>query len=654
MEVDLDVSVDGSKTNDVGQNVDGIIMNDGDIHGEDEGGVDFPLPCKGMEFGSLEEAYSFYREYARIVGFDTLKKSTSCGRNREFTHATFACSREGKKKQTIGVRNPRPCYKVGCKASMHVSRRKHGKWAINNFNNEHNHELQPIQARYLRGRRSTNPTSKDNTDILHAFGVHISNIYAAMVKQCGGYQDVDFSEDMGDHFDRECRLAVNKEEAQVLLNYFTNMQEHNSSFFYAIDLNDEQCLRNVLWVDAKARHDYVNFGDVVCFDTTYLTNRYKMPFAPFIGVNNHCQPTLLGCALIADGTTSRYVWLMKTWLRAMGGVAPKVIVTDQDDAIKAAITQVFPSARHRFCLWHILSKVPQNLSHVIKRHVNFMGEFKKCIYRSWTEEEFEDQWLKMIQIFELGEDEWLKSLYEDRKLWVPTYMTDTFFAGMSTVQRSQSIYDKYVHKETTVKEFLKQYKIVLQDMCEKEYRADYDSWHGIPVLQTCSPYEKQMSTTYTTEVFKKFQVEVLEIVSCQVRKEKEDGTTTTFKVKDFEEQDDFIVAWDETKSVISCLCRCFEYNGFLCRHAMAVLHTSAVPKIPSHYILNRWTKDVKSGQAMNQISGELQCRIQRCNDICQRVLKLIEYGSISQDSYNVVVRGIVETLMHCESFCNPI
>ena len=44
---------------------------------------------------------------------------------------------------------------------------------------------------------------------------------------------------------------------------------------------------NFFWVDARSRLAYEQFGDVITFDTTYKTNKYSMPFAPFTGLNNH-------------------------------------------------------------------------------------------------------------------------------------------------------------------------------------------------------------------------------------------------------------------------------------------------------------------------------------------------------------------------------
>ncbi|KHN05673.1 Protein FAR1-RELATED SEQUENCE 1 [Glycine soja] len=47
-------------------------------------------------------------------------------------------------------------------------------------------------------------------------------------------------------------------------------------------------------------------------------------------------------------------------------------------------------------------------------------------------EQFEKRWWKLINRFELKNDEWVQSLYEDRKKWVPTFMQDISLAGLST------------------------------------------------------------------------------------------------------------------------------------------------------------------------------------------------------------------------------
>jgi hypothetical protein len=88
-----------------------------------------------------------------------------------------------------------------------------------------------------------------------------------------------------------------------------------------MEMNDECRLQNVLWADARSRAAYEFFGDIVTFDTTYLTNIYNMPFAPFVRVNHHGQSILLGAGLISSEDTDTFVWLFKSWLDCMNGRA---------------------------------------------------------------------------------------------------------------------------------------------------------------------------------------------------------------------------------------------------------------------------------------------------------------------------------------------
>uniref|UniRef100_A0A2V0UNL5 Protein FAR1-RELATED SEQUENCE n=1 Tax=Quercus pubescens TaxID=39471 RepID=A0A2V0UNL5_9ROSI len=265
------------------------------------------------------------------------------------------------------------------------------------------------------------------------------------------------------------------------------------------------------------------------------------------------------------------------------------------------------------------------------------------------------KFLKDFERFELKEDEWMQSLYDDRKLWVPTYMKDVCLAGMSTVQRSESVnsfFDKFVHKKTTVQEFVKQYELILQDRYEEEAKADSDTWNKQPTLKSPSPLEKSVSVVYTHAVFKKFQAELLGVVACHPKKERQDEAITTFRVQEFDRSQDFMVIWNEMKSEISCICRLYEYKGYLCRHAMIVLQICGLSAIPSQYILKRWTKDAKSRHLLGEVSELVQSRMQRYNDICQRAMKLSEEGSLSQESYSLAIRTLDEAFGSCVSMNN--
>lgn len=58
-----------------------------------------------------------------------------------------------------------------------------------------------------------------------------------------------------------------------------------------------------MWIDPKSKIDYQNFGAVMCFGS--YTNAYLMPFVPIVGINNHLQIVIFGCALILDARAPR-------------------------------------------------------------------------------------------------------------------------------------------------------------------------------------------------------------------------------------------------------------------------------------------------------------------------------------------------------------
>ncbi|GMQ00716.1 hypothetical protein CsSME_00047684 [Camellia sinensis var. sinensis] len=499
-------------------------------------------PQDDMEFESNEAAYAYYKEYAKSVGFGTAKLSSRRSRaSKEFIDAKFSCIRYGNKQQSDDAINPRPSPKIGCKASMHVKRRPNGKWYIHSFVKEHNHDLLPAQAHLFRSHRNVDLLNNDSK-------IRRKKILAAVSKQYSAYQYTGSLENyIRNQHDKGRNLTLEEGDAQALLELFVHMQEENPKFFYAVDLNEEHRLRNVFWVDAKGMDDYTNFGDVVSFDTTYVTNK------------------------------------------------------------------------------------------------------------SWTEEQFEKRWWKLLDGFNLREGEWMQSLYEDRKLWVPTFMRDISFAGLSTASRSESLssfFDKYVHGETNLRGFIERYKVILEDRYEEEAKADFDAWHETPELKSPSPFEKQMSLVYTHEIFKKFQVEVLGAAACHLNKEKEDEATITYAVTDLEDNQDFIVEWNESKSNICCSCRLFEYNGYLCRHAIVVLQMSGVFSIPFKYILQRWTNAATSRHAISERLDDIQCKVRHYNDLCRRAIILGEEGSLSQESYNIALGAIKEALKQCASVNN--
>jgi hypothetical protein len=292
---------------------------------------------------------------------------------------------------------------------------------------------------------------------------HDENIPLSKVQQSfGGSSNPFDSRDCWNYVAKErLRDRYNADgDAEHVRRYFQERRESDPYFYFAIDRDEVGRAVNFFWVDSRARLEYAKFGDAVTFDTTYRTNMYKMPFAIFTGVNNHHQSILLGCALLENETESTFVWLFEHWLQAMVGKAPISIITDQDRAMRPAIVKVLPTTRHRYCIWHIKKKCGEKLGHIYFKKSTFKKTFKKCIFFTYTPVKFEEAWAAMIQEYGLEENKWLMELYEIREMWIPTYCRVTFFAGMNTTQRSESMnefFNAFVSIRSSLRKFVEGY-----------------------------------------------------------------------------------------------------------------------------------------------------------------------------------------------------
>ena len=119
-----------------------------------------------------------------------------------------------------------------------------------------------------------------------------------------------------------CELKKNLEsnDAQTLFEYLKNKQIEDPTFFYAVQIDEEDGrIANFFWADGQSIMDYACFGDAVSFDTTFQTSKCEMPFALILGTNHHKQTIFFGAALIFNETIESFVWLFETFLTAMSG-----------------------------------------------------------------------------------------------------------------------------------------------------------------------------------------------------------------------------------------------------------------------------------------------------------------------------------------------
>ncbi|KAJ3707249.1 hypothetical protein LUZ61_010954 [Rhynchospora tenuis] len=616
---------------------------------ETEATVEEPKePELGMVFESDEAAKGFYNEYARRLGFPFRvgRSRRSKGAEEVVIMKRLVCSKEGvyRKKQSgeEGMRKrERISMREGCKAMMEVIRDAPGRWVISKLEKSHNHRLGASnRVGYLRSRANFTDTASTSSDSKPSITNFSNPEHSTFLHQ----------NSFGEGGD-----------SQVLLDYFQKKQSENPDFFYALQVDSNSCITNALWADARSKAAYKRFGDVVTFDTTYKKNKYMMPVVVFSGLNHHLQTVIFGCALLVEETEFSLVWLFETWLAAMGGRDPVSIVTDQNRAVAAAVSKVFPGTRHRLCKWLILSRTKQKLSHLYNTHPALRAELESCIIESETVNSFEASWASIIEKYDLRKNSWLQVLFNIRQKWVPLYLKETFFGEMSPTQKIETMndfYKKYFNTRTSLKVFLTQFDMTMASRYEEEVLADLDSVRTPPTLKTASLIEKQAAKVYTKAVFNRFQEEFVQSLGYVVQKIRDGGTLKFSVTSDEDSLDTFYVTYNAARKTADCTCKNFEFCGVLCRHIFGVLLIVDPRKLPDEYFLKRWSKNAKMDLEPEAGYGVAQDSINsRYSDLCEDSIRCGEKGGATLGMYRnakEVLQKAYEEIIALEKDANRV
>nr|XP_043615691.1 protein FAR1-RELATED SEQUENCE 5-like [Erigeron canadensis] len=554
----------------------GYLVNNVDIENELEGNIvaSVNFECHedenehddnivGKVFDTPEDTYAFYNRYALLHGFgirihwDFKNKIT-----KEIYRKIFVCNKEGFKRLKSGTcGKSRRELRVGCKAKFRISKTKDAKWIVDMFDDTHNHELTKSPAKVIKHRSHSK--------------LHRSMACKSLMLDLG-------------------KSGLRPSNIKKAINAMKYPFEANITSKQCVDVLSQQRKQ---YKDGRSRDAYLKFGDVVVFDVTYMTNRFRLPFAPFVGVNHHGQSILFGGALLENEKEESFQWLFKHFLKCMFNKYPSAIITDQDKAIGNAISTVFPNTRRRYCVWHIKRHRLEHLRPFSSRHSDFQESYNRWV-NSDTIEEFETHWPTICDKYNLESSGWMMDMYNQRRSWVKAFWNDIFLAGMTTSQRSESIhsyFDGYVNSNTMLNEFVIQYDKVVADRRAAEEDEDFHTMNTMPVLSSCHPIEAKVGKCYTKRIFEVFKKEWTDATSNITHETLSKSLELTiYRVGHLNAEKKYwkVVKFQSLNEVeVTCSCSMFETFGILCKHILYVMKKKHVEILPDRYILPRWTLD---------------------------------------------------------------
>ena len=630
----------------LGNNIDVNIVQNGE-----QSVVDY-TPHLEMEFESEVAAYEFYNKYSRRIGFGIRREyGNKSKKDGILTSRRFTCFKEGKRgvdKRDHLTKEGRVETRTGCDARMVISLdRKIGKYKVVDFVTQHNHLLEP--PGYFHTPRSHRQISESRASQVVAAdesGLKRKDFHEYVYKQDGGIDAVGYLQT------RRMR-SLKYGEAGTLLMHFKRQSE-NPSFFYDFQMDVEEQLTNVFWADAQMINDYGYFGDVITFDTTYMTNKDFWPLGVFVGLNNHKQMVVFGASLLYDETIPSFQWLFETFLKAMGGEKPKTILTDQDPAMTKAISLVMPETFHGLCTWRIRENALRHVNHLYQKSSKFCSDFEACIDLLEEEGEFLNAWNVLLVEHNVSEDSWLSMIFQLKEKWAWAYVRKHFTAGMRSTQLSESFNSElknYLKSDLNLVQFFTHFGRIVHGIRNNESEADYESRHELPKLKMKrAPMLVQAGNIYTPKTFEEFQEEYEEYLGTCVKNLKEGlyVVTNYDNNNNNNNNKERMVIGNLMDQKVACDCRKFETHGILCSHALKVLDVMNIKLIPQHYILKRWTRDARLGSNQDLRGRPIELDIKahfmrRYNELCPQMVKLINRASKSHETYTFLSKVFEES-----------
>ena len=278
-----------------------------------------------MQFETREKAQILFNMYAFVAGFSvaivSAARTKSKKRNKEVIRFTIKCNKFGvntvvEREQMVVQRQTTIIDRTGCKVEMVISE-KNGVWHITNLCLDHNHALSP-QSRFFRSHIYMSNEEKAMIRSLRQANITTSKIVSVLTYLRGGSENTPYNRKKVSNYGTTINRELKNNDVMQLVQFFKKKRAEDESFYYSFQVDKDNKVKSVFWADAKSRSFYETCGDCISFDTTFLTNKYNLPFAPIVGVSPHGHTYLFACVLIVNECAETFKWVFREFIYAMG------------------------------------------------------------------------------------------------------------------------------------------------------------------------------------------------------------------------------------------------------------------------------------------------------------------------------------------------
>lgn len=178
-----------------------------------------------------------------------------------------------------------------CPALIRLLRKNDNGWYITEHRVNHYYSLRPNCGEKVNwpSHKHIDVYTKDLVKQLRQNNINVTKVYNIIGSFFGDVDKVSLTK----RTLRNLCGKINKDQAEddvrKTIDTFADIAAKDGEFIFRVQPDAGSRIKNLMWATGSSRNQYIYFGDVVTFDTTYRTNLYDMSFGLFVGVNNHFQ-----------------------------------------------------------------------------------------------------------------------------------------------------------------------------------------------------------------------------------------------------------------------------------------------------------------------------------------------------------------------------
>ncbi|KAL5194743.1 putative protein FAR1-RELATED SEQUENCE 10 [Glycine soja] len=304
-------------------------------------------------FATRDDVLQWARTVAHENGFVAviMRSDTETGSRGRSSFVLIGCERSGtyKCRNKEFVRKDTGSRKCGCPFRLRGKPVRGGEgWMVKLICGIHNHELAKSLVGHPYAGRLTKEEKKIIADMTKSM-VKPKNILLTLKEH-----NADSYTTIKQIYNARSAYRSSIRGADTEMQHLMKLLERDQ-YIHWHRLKDEVVVRDLFWCHPDAVK-LCNACHLVFFiDSTYKTNRYRLPLLDFVGVTPTAMTFSAGFAYLEAERVNNIVWALERFrgLFLRHDRLPLVIVTDRDLALMNAVKTVFPESTNLLCRFHI-------------------------------------------------------------------------------------------------------------------------------------------------------------------------------------------------------------------------------------------------------------------------------------------------------------